>query len=495
MRIAVSWQQASLSISLSIAVLGLAISPAGAATRDRPEPGLQGQTLPEDKPGSILAKPYFKGVRVVGHDTIRGRDSNVQVTWVDHCAYVSSTAGPFPLIGTTKGDANLTGVAVIDVQDPKHPKTIKLLRDRGSIAALETMHAVSAPGRKVLAAGAYHGGENAAGTSGSGHDPDAAAAWLDIYDVSDCADPKLMAEVKWPENSHTVRVSPDGRFVYGTNLSPFTGKGGIQVMDISDMAHPRFVGKFGATRANGETFEFASHELSFSLDGRRAYAGVTSSLGGDLNKDIKIFPPNREALGSNGGGVYIFDNSDFIEGRADPKLRLLSSVPAAGWHSVMPANIGGVPYLVGGSELGACPGTWPKITNIADETKPFIAGEFRLAMNRSENCPAPTATEKASGGIVPSPGTATLHFNDVDSPTDTRLGLFQFLWAGLRIVDLKDPAKPVEVAYFKPGDACGGHVRYVPETGHIWLSCGQSGFYVIELEPKVRAALGLKKVR
>ena len=68
---------------------------------DRLEPGLQGQSTPSDEPGSILARPYSKGVRLVGHDSIRGRDSNVQLTWVDHCAYVSSTGGPFPLIGTT----------------------------------------------------------------------------------------------------------------------------------------------------------------------------------------------------------------------------------------------------------------------------------------------------------------------------------------------------------------------------------------------------------
>jgi hypothetical protein len=236
--------------------------------------------------------------------------------------------------------------------------------------------------------------------------------------------------------------------------------------------------------------EFASHEISFSADGRRIYAGVNASKGGDLNKGVKLFPPSRESMGPDGGGVYILDNSDFMDGRPDPQLRLISVMPGGGWHSVMPAKINGVPYLVGGAELVACPGVWPRITNIADETKPKIVGEFRLAMNRPENCPTPTALEKASG-VVPSPGTATLHFNDVDDASDTRLGLFQFLWGGLRIVDLRNPRNPQEVAYFKPGDACGGHVRYLPESGQIWASCGQSGFYVLELKPELRASLGL----
>ena len=458
-----------------------------ASTRDRLEPGLQGQSLPGDIPGSILAEPYSKGVQVIGHDPIGGRDSNVQLTWVDHCAYVSSTGGPFPILGTTKGDARLAGIAVIDVSNPRRPTTVTILRDNGSIAALEAMHAVSAPDRKVLAAGAY-------GNGGAGPAPNEKPAWLDVYDVSDCAHPRLVSEVTWPENAHTLRISPNGRRVYGTNLSPFTGGGGIQVMDISSMAHPGFIGKLEATRTDGSTFEFAPHEISFSADERRMYAGVIASKGGDLNQGIPLMPPNREEMGPDGGGIYIFDNTDVVEGRSNPKLRLIAAVPHGGWHSVMPANIGGVPYLVGGSELTVCPGTWPRMSNISDEKNPFIAGEFRLAMNHPENCPARSPAEKAANGIAPPPGTATLHFNDVDSETNTRLGLFNFLWAGLRIVDLKNPSAPSEVAYFKPGDACGGHVRYMPKTGDVWVSCGQSGFYVIELYPELRTELGLPRI-
>lgn len=456
---------------------------------DRLEPGLQGQTMPGE--AVILPQPYAKGVRRIGHDPVNGRDSNVQLAWVDTCAYVSSTGSPFPIIGVAKGDPSLTGVAVIDVRDPRHPRTVRTLRDKGSIAALEAMHAVSAPDRKVLATAAYHGGSEVAGTSGTSHEQGAGGpAWLSLYDVSDCTHPRLTAEVAWPENAHSVRISPDGRYVYGTNLSPFTGKGGIQVMDITDMAHPRFVGKFSATRSDGSAFEFASHEVSFSADGRRVYAGVNASKSDDLNQGISIFPPNRTALGSGGGGVFIFDNTDFAEHRANPKLRLLSAIPAGGWHSVMPARIGGIPHLVGGAELMACPGTWPVITNIADERRPVPAGSFRLAMNHAENCPAPGAMERASAGLVPPPGTATLHFNDVDNAQDTRLGLFNFMWGGLRIADLRQPASPVEVAYFKPGDVCTGHVRYSERNGQIWLVCAASGFHVLELDPRIRAQVG-----
>lgn len=57
--------------------------------------------------------------------------------------------------------------------------------------------------------------------------------------------------------------------------------------------------------------------------------------------------------------------------------------------------------------------------------------------------------------------------------------------AGFRIVDLRNPANPVEVAYFQPGASCSGFER----ADQIWMTCGAAGFYVLGLTPEVRAAL------
>lgn len=474
-----AWRQTASAI----AAAGLLCAGSQAAAKvpaDHLEPGLQGQTLPQDSPGSILPRPYSKGVRVVGHDPIRGRDSNIQLAWVDHCAYVSSAGGPIAVdVLPMKADPELTGIAVIDVSDPAHPRTVTLLRDRASNYALEAMHAITAPdGRKILAAGTY-------GTGKHGPDP-TKPAWLDIYDVSDCANPKLTAEIELPENVHAITISPNGRRIYGTLTSIF--EGGIHVVDVADMAKPQYLGKLGVTKPDGATVPFAPHEVSISPDERRIYAAANDSKVGDFNQDVPFLPPSRASMGPNGGGVYVLDNSDIVEGRPDPKLRLVGSAPHAGWHAAARANIGGVPHLVAAAELGQCPGTWPKIVNIADERKPVIVGEFKLAMNRVENCPKLSDEEtKRLGFIGTPPGTAAMHFNDVDSASDTKLGLFNFSWAGLRIADLRNPAKPVEVGYFKPGDFCTGHVRFFPETGRIWALCGQSGFYVLELSPEIRA--------
>ncbi len=473
-------------LGAGLAAAALLIQPLVAA--DRLEPGLQGQTAPGDRPGAVLAVPYSKGVRVVGHNNLGNRGSNLQLAWVDTCAYVSSTIPNMGLPGfegNPGADPAQQGVAVLDVSNPRRPRQVGLLRDRGAIFATETMHAVAAPGRAVLAAGAYGGGK-----PGSTADN---AAFLDLYDVSNCTRPKHMSQFVWPENVHMVTVSPNGQRVYGTIIDPFGGGGGLFVLDISDLAKPKLLGRFAATNPDGSSFEFAAHEVVLSPDERRIYAGVLAAKDGDLKRSPNSPFPSEETMGPDSGGVLIFDNSDIVDGRPSPKLRLVGAARHAGWHSPARASIGGRPYIVNASELGACPGTWPKITDISDEANPRVVGEFRLAMNHKENCPARTAMENASKGVVGAPGTAASHFNDVDSPIDTRLGLFPFLSAGLRIVDLRDPVKPVEVAYFKPGDACVSHVRYFGRTDQIWVVCNRSGFYVLELDRKLRARLKLPK--
>ena len=497
---------AALASLMGLVNGGLASAQVAPSPGDRPETGLQGQTTLEDVISGRSKLPYYAGVRLVGRTDIWNRGSNHQLSWIDRCAYVSTVKATGPLVANSRSEQFLrppAGVAVIDVRDPKRPKPVRLLRDRGSIDSVETLHAVAAPDRKVLVAGAYSGG--LAGRS------EADAAWLSIYNASDCLHPKLMSEFKWPANIHMVTISPNGQRVYGTEVVPGldSGIGGIHVLDISDMARPRYIGRFGATRPNGSTTLFTPHEVSISSDERRIYAAVTASETGDVKR-------------AQNGSVYILDNSDIVDGRPQPKMRLVGEAKHGGWHSVVPASINGVPYLVGAAELGSCPGSWPRIIDISDEKNPKIVSEFKLQMNIKENCEALRylpRKEDLYASFIPDIterlGDVASHFNDVDDAGNTRLGLFPFAAGGIRIVDLRNPAKPVEIAYYKPGanpgtmlnrhglqwsgpndritDSCKSHVRYVPETGHIWFACMTTGFHVIELTSEVRASMGLKR--
>jgi hypothetical protein len=95
--------------------------------------------------------------------------------------------------------------------------------------------------------------------------------------------------------------------------------------------------------------------------------------------------------------------------------------------------------------------------------------------------------------------------------------------AGLRIWDIRDPAHPHEVAYWSSGqvrntqgcvslglaggqcgidalhgtsiyDPIGAYSHYDAATGYIWVNTRAGGFWVLRLEPQVRAALGLPDI-
>ena len=121
--------------------------------------------------------------------------------------------------------------------------------------------------------------------------------------------------------------------------------------------------------------------------------------------------------------------------------------------------------------------------------------QMTLAINDPANCPRQIADGE----------NASVHYHDVDDPADTTFVMASMWNAGLRIFDVRQPLRPKEVAYFNPGmfetpsdsgllDKAWGHVHYDQRTGHIWFATQSGGFWVVELEPQVRRALGLPAV-
>lgn len=59
--------------------------------------------------------------------------------------------------------------------------------------------------------------------------------------------------------------------------------------------------------------------------------------------------------------------------------------------------------------------------------------------------------------------------------------------SGLRVLDIRDPLQPKEIAYFNGPIEEGGSAyamsspSFVPERSEIWYSDGNSGFYAIKL--------------
>jgi hypothetical protein len=482
---------------------------------DRPETGYQGETTLQEALTGASQDPYFCGLRIVGHTDIWNRGGNWQLARSQHCAYVS-TVKTVPLDPedpvTTREPA---GVAVIDVSDPTKPESVRVLRDPGSLDSIETMHAVDAGKRHVLAAGDYTGGTQWYPWSPVTN-PETTSAALDIYDSTECAEPKHMATYYWPTNVHDVTISPDGKRIYGT------GEGAVlYVLDITNMARPKLIADQplilpGDSPSSVGWAPYPCHTVTFNRDETRMYcAGVVSSRSPD---------DGEQAEGStwDKAGPTIWDVSEISRGRKNPEVRFVgeADIRGQGGHHAVPAIIDGKPHLIAANELGGCPnavgrpplGAYPtayaRIWDISAERAPRKVSEFHLEVTK--HCDEERVQDSNTLGSW------GLHYNNVDDPWgDTKLGLFGSTAAGLRIVDLRNPKHPREVAYYKPGgnptaqlqpagvhfgaalfanmnflDACGSRNWFVKETGHIWFVCQANGFFVAELSPEVREYLG-----
>ena len=451
---------------LSLAGGAHAASPAVCGPGDRPEPGLQGQ-VPKAVQGNESLKGFWCGMHEVGHSDLANRGANYGHAWIGDCAYVTQFNGAT--------DVHPSGLAVVDVADPRNPRLVRTSQSEGSLQAVETVHAREGGGRRVLVAGAYDQNK------------------LDVYDATDCRNPKLMTTFDVPHNIHNVTVSWDTRTVWIGTALPISDANQPQqhivAVDITDLANPKVVAtqsmaEFAPEGANPSLL--GVHRVDVSRDGTRIYAGMISG---------SVFLPVAKPFLAEEGDLAILDSSDVQARKPGAELRFISQVDGS-WHGPRWFKRGGRTYLVSGDEAitntapaSYCGGPFPTIADITDEAAPVPIGAFELEINRRENCPQSIEDESLY----------STHYTDVDDQEDARLGLFPMYNSGLRVADLSDPAHPKEVGYFNPPpdlDTAGGatyhrdpqvadltpsNVRYRPETGHIWFVSMTSGFHVVEL--------------
>lgn len=455
---------------------------------DRPEPGIQGDVPEAAQDSNQASGGYNCGLSLVGHTALNadGRDptGNGNMAWAGDCAYVAGSGAVFGPPSPGPGD----GVAVVDVSSPRKPRHVRTLRTPGALATLETLHAVKTADRAVLVVGQY-------GNDRFPADPKP----MDVYDVSNCAEPRLLETFYFSENIHNLTISGNGRYVFATQP--------LQVVDLDPLfdsdptTKSRFLGNLdeaipGLMFSPGPAAdlddpippeaiptqnEYISHEAWPTYDGTKLY------LGGQL--------PTFETL-------TILDISKWLDRSGEP--RIISQRSGRG-HSVRTATIGGRRYTLHAEEsvFGGAYSCLPEegnpfvgpaepwLTDITDEANPVRVSQFGLAINQVENCPA-----QLDSGV-----NTSVHYHDVDDEADTTFVMAPMWNAGLRIFDVRNPAKPTEVAYFNPADVdpgsetrldqAWGHVRYVKETGQIWFSTESGGFWVVELGRKLRRYLSL----
>ena len=420
-----------------------------------PEPGMQGRVAAADVAAGRTRNGYRCNVELLGRHGVAGGFKVER--FVDkagrECAYYDTTL-LFPTNAANLSEG-LTGVAVLDMTDPRKPvetatlvtpamqtphESLVLNQKRGLLAAV-TGNLLFAPGI------------------------------VDIYDVNaDCRNPVLKTSAPVGVLGHESGFAPDGNTFYASSL----GGGTLTALDVTDPATPTplHVGRYD------------THSLSLSDDGNRAYLAASAG-----------FPRNEVGLPAEVSGLLVVDTSQIQARVPNPQTRVISALT---WPTVtipqatLPVTIGGRPYLVEvdefsmndegratthGPRVGAA-----RIIDIADETKPSVVSDLRLEVHQREVRPqlvGDPETDNPVGGYAG-------HYCAVPSRVDPGIVACSFLASGLRVFDIRNPAAPKEVAYFvapvtTTGNAAFSGATFVPERREIWYSDGNSGFYALRL--------------
>ncbi|MEO1193764.1 MAG: hypothetical protein AAFY02_18555 [Pseudomonadota bacterium] len=331
-----------------------------------------------------------------------------------------------------------------------------------------------------------------------------------IYDVSDPTQPKQLARLHMPEgwHSHKVRVSGDIMLVnherQGPDQTPEFG-GGLGIYDVSDPSNPKEISKW---RTHGKGVH------RFDFDGRYAYISPTAE--GYVGNIVMILdmkdPAKPEEVGrwwipgqwEAGGEEYPW--REWTPPRCHHPLRRGDRLYVSYWHHgywILDISDMSKPKAIAGGNTSplyphpthTClvipePLKGRQIMVVADEDVAKLwpaAPAFTWIYDiTEERLPTPIATWQVEG--LDEDGSPQEPMTGCHQPSERFSGsIIPFAWfaQGLRVLDIADPFRPKEVAFFE-SDAPPGHERAsandvtMDSRGLIYLIDRQNGVDIIE---------------
>ena len=334
------------------------------------------------------------------------------------------------------------GTSVVDVRDPKNPKLLATLE----MAPGTHSHKVRVGnGLMVVNHETNHVDTNPipAGWMGG----------IGIYDISSPSKPALIKRWETPGKG-VHRYDFDGRYVYmSPTLEGYVGNI-MMIMDLKDPANPQEVGRWwmpGQWTAGGE-------KPTWNKDAHRCHHPLR--MGNRLYTSCWL------------GGFAILDIEDMSKPKFVSGLDWSPPFPCP-THTALPIPdaINGRRYLlvadedVFRKEHETAAFMW--MVDITDERNPVPVSSFQVEGIAGK--PAPTMTgchqpcEKVSGTEIP----------------------FAWFAQGLRIIDIKNPQAPREIAHYMP-DPAPGQTRVssnditVDDRGLFYLIDRVRGLSIVE---------------
>jgi hypothetical protein len=410
----------------------------------RPEK-VQGKVPAADYESGRAAKGYTCNARLVSHF---GESGGYRVErYVDkagnECAFWDSTL-LWPHNAADNGPEG-PGVYVMDMTDPANPVHTDTLQTPAMQSPHESVRLNSKRGLLVADMG-Y---------------PTWQPGFVDVFSVKDdCRHPTFESSTPIGLVGHEGGFAPDGKTFYVASLYAHT-------LTAVDLTNPK------APVVLWTTADYQPHGVSISNDGKRLYmAEAAFQDGNDFS------------------GLTILDVSEVQERVVNPQVKLVSRLA---WPQIStpqnatPFTRDGHKYLLETDEFGSGKNIGgARIIDIQNEKKPFVVSNLRLAVNKGGETPDPGDDQPFQGYQG--------HYCSLPSRIDPNIVACSFIMSGLRVFDISNPRKPLEIAYLNqpriPGTAtlpskAGSFAMSAPaydqKTGDIWYTDGNGGFHVVRL--------------
>ncbi len=431
--------------------------PASCGKGDLPETGVQGRVPSSDYDSGRAAQGYRCNTRGIGHQgrtggfkVLRYRDRSGHT-----CAFYDSTRFfptdvPFQV-------QNGFGVVVLDMANPKQPKVTATLTSPTMLSPHESL--LVNQRRGLLAA-----------VKGNAY---TSAGILEVYDVrSDCRSPQLLSRTPEAVLGHESGWTLDGRTFYAASSGGQT----LVAIDLTDPTAPEQL--FFQRGVN-------YHGMRLSPDGRTLYA---ANIGNDLSGGT--LP---------GEGLRILDVSQIQDRVADPEVSVVSNLtwPEGSIPQVaQPFTRRGHDYLLEVDEFsryglnGGSPDASQavvgagRIIDVADPAHPKVVSNLRLEVQQ----PAERVAASGDPGASSPVGGYTAHYCSAPYRKNPRIVACSMIGSGLRVFDISNLRKPVEVAYYNQPSTSGSQgasamsqPAWDVKRRSIWFADGNSGFHVVKL--------------
>jgi hypothetical protein len=476
----------------------LTVPKAVCGSGDHPETDLQGQVSAAKRAAGFQG--FNCNLELIGQS--KGDGANWQTTEFQNGNGTSGVSngkgdgnknGPVcGYYGTAFSTANRShvGVPVVDITDNSKPTPTGYLATTSMLDPWESLKVNER--RQLLAADNGHNG---------GGGPE-----IDIYDISgDCRVPQFLSSVPVGTGGNTgplIKVighegswAPDGLTYYGgdINLAQY------YAVDTADPTTPKLITAWKPGIAGATV-----HGLSISDDGNRGY--FVSLLGAGP------VTPDKAA-----NGLLIYDLSEIQARKPNPQVRLVSKFlfnDGGGAQHTIPIKIDGKQYVVFVDETG--PGGFGDVTNlqkscdaglpvfpmariidISDETAPKLVSRLMLETHDPANCSK--VLPDLAGLAIFMYGS---HYCSVDNKSQATTLACGYFNSGIRVFDIRDPARPKEIAYYNPAgtttpspgsnhvttgqwrsggpDWCTAQVHLDAKAGTLWTTCQDNGLLTLK---------------